>query len=140
MKYPAVTTEQVYAPDVAPSGPPLLDEPGRDIAPCRQPLHLSEELVVGLREAHPRFLGGHPRHVARLLAEQQLRRRLPLPEREISQHRQHGGGHAHGAEDERADGGPPRDPAGAHLRRYFSASSAVIICSVSRYAPSPMWL
>jgi hypothetical protein len=81
----------------------LGDEPiqrGRaGVAAGQLKLQAIDEAVVGVAQHHVDLLGRHHRDVARLLAEEQLRGDLPLAQREIAQHRHHGGGRGDGYQD-----------------------------------------
>ncbi len=82
-------------------------------------LQAREALFLGLEDGHLDLLGGHGGHVARLLAKEELGRSLPLAQRDITEHRQDGGGRDDRSESEET--GPV----------HFSVSSFLISASVS---------
>ena len=59
-----------------------------------------EQAVLGLAQGHLDLVGGHGRHVARLLAEQQLGRGLPVAQRDVAEDGHDGGRHHDGEQGE----------------------------------------
>ena len=126
-------------------------------------LQLGDQIVLRLAQGHLDLVHGHGRHVPGLLAEQQLGRGLPVPQRDPAEdgddrgrHRRWRGARAGTGAPGRRSGPlkwgaqkwPPIPPErssrpgkpGTLLDSHrASASSRWIRASVSSYAPSPMW-
>ncbi|PYM79990.1 MAG: hypothetical protein DME09_20320 [Candidatus Rokuibacteriota bacterium] len=93
-----------------------------------EPPEAAHDLVLPLAEDHPDLLGGHRRHRSRLLPEQQLGRRLPLPERHEPEHGDNGGRQHHRQQRKDREAGEGRFPVPPHSR---SARSSRMTASVS---------
>jgi hypothetical protein len=95
MEQAAVTLEEVHAGDEGRLGRPAVDHPRFESRFQDQELQGPQALLFGLEDGHLDLLGGHGRHVTRLLAEEQLGRLLPLAKREGAEHREHRGRERH---------------------------------------------
>ena len=88
-----------------------------------------EKRVLGVTQHHLDLLGGHRGEVARLFAEEQIRRRLPLAEGHVAQNRDdrcrgHNGGERENREPRRRRAGADYEPPSTRSRRITASVSA----------------
>ncbi len=123
----ALRADQVEPADQRRAGEHVVDRAlGRRVRP-EGGLDPIEEGVLRSTQGHLDLLGGHRRHVARLLSVEQLGRRLPLADRDVAEDRDDRGGRHDRQERERRESRGRRQHSGGYSR---SASSRRIMASV----------